>query len=319
MKVEELTSQNPAMQRCLRHACIAAKTDVPVLLMGETGTGKTLLAQAIHNSSRRCRGPFISFNAAAMSDTLLESQLFGHEAGAFTGAQRTYRGKFETADGGTLFFDEIADMSALAQAKILRAVEYGEFERLGSEQVRHADVRIISATNVGLRERIHKGLFREDLYQRLNGLSLVIPPLRERREDLPALIAWELKTWAERLEKRICAIEPDAFEILTGYPWPGNLRELDHVIQTVVLLSEGDTIQAHEIQLDPTVTTAGPAAALNPPAEPAPVEPDLDLSRAVDRHVRQVLELAGNQRRAARLLGISRSTLVRHLHRPVLK
>jgi len=317
MKVEELTSLNPAMQLCLRRAGVAARSDVPVLLLGETGTGKTLLAQSIHCSSRRASNACISFNAAAMSDTLLESQLFGHEKGAFTGADRTCRGKFEMADGGTLFFDEMADMSALAQAKILRAIEYGEFERLGSERVRRAEVRIISATNVCLRERIRLGLFREDLYQRLNGLTLVIPPLRERREDLPVLIAWEVMIWAAKLAKPITAIDPLALDRLIGYSWPGNLRELDHVIQTLVLLAEGDTIQPNDVQLDPGAGTFVPAPDGPAPGGPDQPEPPLSLAAAVARHVRHIYELAGrNQHRAAKLLGISRTTLLRHLRKP---
>src|SRR5689334_23425636 len=184
-KVQDLCTGNEAMQRCLKLASLAAESDVPVLILGETGTGKTLLAQAIHNSSRRSKSQFISFNASAMSDTLLESQLFGHERGAFTGAQKTVKGKFEQADSGTLFLDEIADMSPLAQAKILRAVEYGEFERLGSERMLQANVRIISATNTSLQDRIRQGRFREDLYHRLAGLVLLVPALRQRSEDLP--------------------------------------------------------------------------------------------------------------------------------------
>src|SRR5467141_1628360 len=158
LRIEDLTTSNEAMARCLQLAALAAQSEVPVLILGETGTGKTLLAQAIHNSSARASGKFVSFNASAMSDTLLESQLFGHERGAFTGAQKTVKGKFELADSGTLFFDEIADMSPLAQAKILRAVEYGEFERLGSERMLRSNARIISATNTPLRDRIRHGL-----------------------------------------------------------------------------------------------------------------------------------------------------------------
>src|SRR6201993_1360403 len=153
LRLEDLTTGNDAMARCLQLAALAAKSDVPAVLLGETGTGKTLLAQAIHNSSARAQGPFVSFNASAMSDTLLESQLFGHERGAFTGAQKTVKGKFELANSGTLFLDEIADMSQLAQAKILRAVEYGEFERLGSERMLESNARIVSATNTSLRDR----------------------------------------------------------------------------------------------------------------------------------------------------------------------
>src|SRR6266850_8618013 len=203
LKVEDLTTANDAMKRCLRLAALAAASDVPVVLLGETGTGKTLLAHAIHNSSARAGQPFVAFNASAMSDTLLESQLFGHERGAFTGAQQAVKGKFELANEGTLFLDEIADMSPLAQVKVLRVLEYGEFERLGSERMLKCDARVICATNCSLRERVVQEKFREDLYHRLNGLTLLIPPLRERLEELPALIAAELKAAAKSEGKTI--------------------------------------------------------------------------------------------------------------------
>ena len=202
LKVEDLRTTNAGMTRCISLAKLAAKSDVPIVLLGETGTGKTLLAQAIHNSSARAEGPFISFNASAMSDTLLESQLFGHEKGAFTGAQQAVKGKFELANAGTIFLDEISDMSPLAQVKILRVLEYGEFERLGSERMLETDARIICATNVSLRDRVRQGKFREDLYHRLNGLTILIPALRDRREELPGLIANELKASALRLGKK---------------------------------------------------------------------------------------------------------------------
>src|SRR5947208_8329667 len=163
LRIEDLTTSNEAMARCLALAALAAKSDVPVVLLGETGTGKTLLAHAIHNSSARADGPFISFNASAMSDTLLESQLFGHERGAFTGAQQALKGKFELANGGTIFLDEISEMSPLAQVKVLRVLEYGEFERLGSERMLKTDARIICATTVSLRDGLRQGNFREDL------------------------------------------------------------------------------------------------------------------------------------------------------------
>src|SRR5919109_3553225 len=210
LRVEDLTTSNEAMARCLRLAALAAKSEVPVVLLGETGTGKTLLAHAIHNSSARSSGPFVAFNASAMSDTLLESQLFGHEKGAFTGAQQAVKGKFELAHGGTIFLDEISDMSPLAQVKILRVLEYGDFERLGSERMLKTDARIICASNVSLRERVRQGKFREDLYHRLNGLTILIPALRDRREELPGLIANELKASALRQGKNITAIHPAA-------------------------------------------------------------------------------------------------------------
>src|SRR6476620_441196 len=224
LRLENLTTSNEAMARCLQLAALAARSEVPVVLLGETGTGKTLLAQAIHNSSARANRPFIAFNASAISDTLLESQLFGHERGAFTGAQQTMKGKFELANEGTIFLDEISDMSPLAQVKILRVLEYGEFERLGSERMLNTDARIICATNVSLRDRVRQGRFREDLYHRLNGLTILIPALRDRREELPGLIANELKVSALRQGKKITAIHPAAMDRLLLHDWRGNLR-----------------------------------------------------------------------------------------------
>ncbi|MGH8093800.1 MAG: sigma 54-interacting transcriptional regulator, partial [Chthoniobacterales bacterium] len=245
------------------------------------------------------------------------SQLFGHERGAFTGAQQAVKGKFELANEGTLFLDEIADMSPLAQVKILRVLEYGEFERLGSEQMLHSDARIICATNCSLLERVRQGKFREDLYHRLNGLTLLIPPLRERMEELPALIAAELKASAASEGKSITAIHKEAMDKLISYPWPGNLRELSHTVRTMTLFCEGRVILPEHVVFPPDLKT-------NPPAEPAaeagllpngaPNPDDLSLANAVARHVQLVYAQAGgNQRRTARLLGISRATLARHL------
>ena len=318
--VEDLTTANEAMARCLRIATLASKSDVPVVLLGETGTGKTLLAHAIHNSSARADKAIVSFNASAMSDTLLESQLFGHERGAFTGAQQTVKGKFEMANDGTLFLDEISEMSPLAQVKILRVLEYGEFERLGSERMLTCNVRIICATNCSLRERVQQGKFREDLFHRLNGLTLFIPPLRERQEELPALIAAELKASAASEGKNITAIHPEAMERLLMYPWPGNLRELSHTVRTMTLFCDGAVIFPEHVIFPPDLKrnerdgehekTSFPRAEIYQNKAGR----DLSLSGAVSRHVSFVYEQTGrNQRRTAKVLGISRATLVRHL------
>jgi transcriptional regulator with PAS, ATPase and Fis domain len=320
LRVEDLTTANDAMARCLRLAALASKSDVPVVLLGETGTGKTLLAHAIHNSSARREKAFIAFNASAMSDTLLESQLFGHERGAFTGAQQTVKGKFELANNGTLFLDEISEMSPLAQVKILRVLEYGEFERLGSERMLTSNVRIICATNCSLRERVQQGKFREDLYHRLNGLTLLIPPLRERQEELSALIASELKAAAANEGKEITAIHPEAMERLLMYPWPGNLRELSHTVRTMTLFCDGSVILPEHVIFPPDLKRQEPDSAserpfvMRPETGALPVGRDLTLSGAVARHVKFVYEQTGrNQRRTARVLAISRATLVRHL------
>jgi len=316
-RVEELTSNNEAMRRCLQLAMLATRSAIPVLILGRTGTGKTLLAQAIHNSSARANGPFIAFNASAMSDTLLESQLFGHERGAFTGAQQTLKGKFELANSGTLFLDEIADMSPLAQAKILRAVEYGEFERVGGERMLRSDARILSATNCSLRERIRDGRFRDDLYHRLDGLVLAVPSLRDRPEDLPSLIASELKAAAAEAGKRLNSIHPAAMQMLASYEWPGNLRELHHTIRSIALFCEGPVVLPEHVVFQRDLDAdAGATEQRQPVAarEVAPCNGDLSLEAAVAAHVRRVYETTGrNQRQTARLLRISRGKLARLL------
>ncbi len=321
LRIEDLTTSNEAMARCLQLAALAAKSEVPIVLLGETGTGKTLLAHAIHNSSARAGQPFVAFNASAISDTLLESQLFGHERGAFTGAQQSVKGKFELADGGTLFLDEISEMSPLAQVKILRVLEYGEFERLGSERMLSSNARIICASNCSLRERVRHGKFREDLYQRLNGLTLLIPPLRERLQELPALIAAELKAAGLKEGKNIIAIHPEAMEKLLHHEWRGNLRELSHTVRAMTLFCNGSVILPEHVVFPPdlepervTSETGKPVSSLASNNNERNPGIDLLLASAVRRHVQFVFEQANqNQRRAAKLLGISRSTLARHL------
>src|SRR2546421_2596757 len=294
LRIEDLTTSNQAMARCLQLAALAAKSNVPVVLLGETGTGKTLLAQAIHNSSARANRPFVAFNASAISDTLLESQLLGHERGAVTGAQQGVKGKFELANDGTLFLDEISEMSPLAQVKILRVLEYGEFERLGSERMLTSHARIICASNCSLRERVQQGKFREDLYHRLNGLTLLIPPLRERLQELSALIAAELRASALKEGKDITAIHPEAMEKLVRHPWRGNLRELSHTVRTMTLFCDGPVILPQHVVFPPdlepernqTEAATTPLVSANHNHEqPNHSGVDLTLASAVKRHV----------------------------------
>jgi transcriptional regulator with PAS, ATPase and Fis domain len=298
------------MQVCLDRARVAAQTDLPILILGESGSGKTILARAIHNTSDRRSGPFVSFNAAALSDTLLDSQLFGHERGAFTGAQQRVKGKFELADTGTLFLDEVADLTGAAQAKILRAVETGEFERLGSEDLRQADVRMISATHYRIDPGAASKRFREDLFFRISGITVVVPPLRSRPHDLPTLLANEVARAAERQGKTIVGLDRAAADRLLAYRWPGNLRELSSVIHAAVALARTDVIgEELLVLLDEPADTMRPAVAHTGKPNNGRL-----LREAVHRHIASVLEaVGGNKRRAARELGVSRATLERKL------
>lgn len=320
--LEDYSSADACMNRCLHLAKLAARTDLPVLVLGESGTGKTVIAQAIHRSSARHQAPFVSFNAAALTDTLLDSQLFGHEKGAFTGAERQVKGKFELAHEGTLFFDEIADLSLTGQAKILRAVEDGEFERLGGEGLHRADVRLITATCHPIRDFVAGRQFRRDLFYRIKGITITVPPLRDRHNDLPRMMRREIIRAANSMDKIVAGIEEDALELLLNHPWPGNLRELKQVIQVAVALSEGDTITRDGVILD-TLSVESPSEvqerASEPKASPAPsissAEP-LTLGEMEKAHIASVMDMhSGNKRRTAKTLGVSRSTLDRKLLR----
>jgi transcriptional regulator with PAS, ATPase and Fis domain len=309
LTLERFESSDHSMVRCLQIARAACQTELPILILGESGTGKTLLAQAIHNTSRRAGAPFVAFNAAALSDTLLDSQLFGHEKGAFTDAKKQLRGKFEIADGGTLFIDEIADMSQLAQAKILRAVEYGEYERLGSERLYRADVRLISATRYPLAKFADTDQFRSDLFFRIAGLTITLPPLRERPIDLRALVAASIRRAAQLQGRTISGLSQKAADMLFSYDWPGNLRELDLIIHAAVAMTSGEVIEETAVLIQPR---EGRERAQ--PAGPRPREGDKRL-RAVEReHILRVLaDSGGNKTKAAQALGISRSRLARKL------
>jgi len=323
--LDHYISADESMRRCLHLARLAARTELPVLVLGESGTGKTVISQAIHRSSVRRDGPFVSFNAAALSDTLLDSQLFGHEKGAFTGAERQVKGKFELAHGGTLFFDEIADLSLTGQAKILRAAEEGEFERLGGEGILRADVRLITATCHPLREFVASRKFRQDLFYRIKGLTLFVPPLRDRPKDLPRMIRREIVRSATAMEKIVTGIEEDALKQLLHHPWPGNLRELNQVIHVAVALIESDVITRDDLILDEFDDGApvggdwdggGDASAgrVTRAAAGAAADGDETLAMAERRHIEVVLARhGGNKRQTSKALGVSRSTLDRKL------
>jgi DNA-binding NtrC family response regulator len=282
-----------------------AGTDSSVIILGETGTGKELVAGAIHYNSIRSDGPFVRVNCAALPEQLLESELFGHERGAFTGADRQRIGRFEHANGGTIFLDEIADMSLYTQAKVLRVIQEKEFERLGSNETVKTDVRIISATNQDLMQRMQQRLFREDLYYRLNVVTIHLPPLRERNGDIGLLIQFFLKKYAGQMSKRIRGIENQAMNTLTRYHWPGNIRELENTMERAVLLTEGDMITGEDLDLFfAHESTLGEEERLKLPNAGIRLE---DAERDL---ILQALERCGwVQKDAAQLLGISSRAL----------
>ena len=256
---EGIIGKSPAIKKVLEQVAIVAPTDATVLLHGETGTGKELVACAIHNLSSRRRRTFVRMNCAAIPSGLLESDLFGHERGAFTGALVQKKGRFELADGGSLFLDEIGDISLELQPKLLRAVQEREFERLGSARTIQVDVRMIVATHRDLPAMIREGKFREDLFYRFNVFPIEIPPLRERREDIPLLASYFMSTLAQRMRKQVRFIPPHVMEFLTNASWQGNVRELANFIERAIILSTGEELQLPPIEGRPTETNVAPS------------------------------------------------------------
>jgi DNA-binding NtrC family response regulator len=297
--------ESPEIKRVFGVVNKVARTDSSVIISGETGTGKELVAGALHYNSHRASGPFVRVNCAALPEQLLESELFGYEKGAFTGADRTRIGRFEHANGGSIFLDEVADMSLFTQAKVLRVIQEKEFERLGSNETVKTDVRIISATNKNLMELMRQSLFREDLFYRLNVVTIRLPPLRERGGDIPLLVAFFLKKAAAEMSKRIGSIDAKAMEMLEGYRWPGNIRELENTVERAVLLAEADTITPDDLNFLFADGEQAPAGAgLQLPAG------GIRLEEAEKELIRQALERTGwVQKEAARLLGVSSRAL----------
>src|SRR2546427_9400903 len=254
---DRIVGSSPALQRVLDIVKKVAKSNTTVLIRGETGTGKELIAGATHHNSLRSARNFVKVNCAALQENLLESELFGHEKGAFTGADKQRIGRFEQADGGTLFLDEIGDMSPSTQAKILRVLQEHEFERLGGTRTLRVDVRLIAATNRDLSAMVQSGQFREDLYYRLNVVSIEMPPLRERKDDIVPLANTFIRKFSAELKKKIDGIEPDAQKLLMRYNWPGNIRELENTIERATLLSAGRAIASGDLRLGEVSTVGG--------------------------------------------------------------
>ncbi len=303
---KDLVSKSPKMEAVFELARTAAKSNSTVLILGESGTGKELLARAIHAESPRHDGPFVGVSCAALTETLLESELFGHEKGAFTGANSGARGKFEIASGGTLFLDEIGDISSKLQMDLLRVLEAREFRRVGGSQIIKTDVRIIAATNRDLKKLVDSGSFREDLYYRLKVIPVTLPPLRERKEDIPLLAEYLLGQFRAEMRKPLEGVSTEAMEVLMAYDWPGNVRELRNVLERGAVLAKGSILTPMELEL--TLPT--------PAGGSAPAEPTDSLRVAERRHVAAVLKQnKWNISRSARTLGIDRVTLYNKIKR----
>ncbi len=311
-RFQSIISQSGAMEAVLNTAGRVAKSKATVLIRGESGTGKELIARAIHYASDRANKPLVIINSAALSPNLLESELFGHEKGAFTGAIAQRIGRFEQADGGTLFIDEVGDLPMQTQVKLLRALQFGEFERVGGNKTLKVDVRVIAATNRNLEELIQKGEFREDLYYRLNVVTIHIPPLRERKSDIPVLIRHFIEKYARENQKKVVGISKEAQDYLMRYHFPGNVRELENIIERAVVLARDEIITTDDLPQGLDVQTEH--SILDPLDFSHPYEEKL---AAFERTmIEEALKLKhGNQSQAARLLGISERHLRSRMQR----
>ncbi|MEJ2053639.1 MAG: sigma-54 dependent transcriptional regulator [Calditrichaceae bacterium] len=301
-KFDAIISQSHEMEEVLNTAGRVAKSKATVLIRGESGTGKELVAKAIHYGSDRKDKPLITVNCAALSEHLLESELFGHEKGSFTGAVSQRIGRFEQADGGTLFIDEVGDMAPQTQVKLLRALQFGEFQRVGGSQTIKTDVRVITATNRDLEELIHNGQFREDLFYRINVVTIPLPPLRERKTDIPVLINHFIKKYAEENDKEIKGISKEARDYLMRYHFPGNIRELENIIERAVVLARENIISTSDL---PSVLSSSNGNSILDPYNFTDPYPD-KVAKFEQVMIEKALELKnGNQSQAAKHLGIS--------------
>ncbi len=310
-RIENIVGRSAGMLDVYKMVARVAPTQSTVLVVGESGTGKELVARAIHTHSTRAQGPFVAVNCTALTESLLESELFGHAKGAFTGAVASKRGLFEEAQGGTLFLDEIGDVGQKMQAQLLRVLQEGEIRRVGGSEAVNIDVRVVAATHRDLEEEVKAGRFREDLYFRINVVTIRLPPLRERPSDIPILVDHFLAKYAAREGKSECGVVPDALAALERYAWPGNVRELENVIERSLALSKDNVLLPSD--LPPEISRSGAAiSALGPNL----IEDRPTLGELERRYIELVLrETGGNKKRAAELLGIDRRTLYRTLER----
>jgi formate hydrogenlyase transcriptional activator len=307
----EIVGESEAIWKVLRSIDLVAATDSTVLVLGETGTGKELVARAIHRNSKRSVGPFVRVNCAALPESLLESELFGHEHGAFTGAIQQRTGRFETADGGTIFLDEIGEMPLPAQSRLLRVLQEHELERVGSSHTIQVDVRVIAATNRNLMDMVEVEQFREDLYYRLNVFPIQIPPLRERLEDVPTLVRFFISKLAGRLGRRVETVPDQVCAALRAYRWPGNVRELENVVERAMILSSGSSLELPPGTI-PTLRRS-----------PNRTVELLTLPEVERRHIQAVLQhtsgIIAGPNGAARILGLNSNTLRSRMEKLGLK
>jgi formate hydrogenlyase transcriptional activator len=308
-RFEQVIGNSPALEAVLEQVERVAPTDSTVIIQGETGTGKELIAHAIHNLSLRCGRPFIRLNCAAIPLDLLESELFGHEKGAFTGAIAQKIGRFELADKGTLFLDEVGDIPPALQPKLLRVLQEQEFERLGSTKTHKVDVRLVAATNRDLIEMVNRGEFRSDLYYRLNVFPILLPPLRDRREDIPALVTHFVEVFGRRMGREIEHIPPETMSALSSYPWPGNIRELQNLIERAVILSNNGVLPNSLPAMGTQAVTVSSAAATTPVTLK-------DSERTlIQRTLESVGWVIGGPKGAATKLGLKRTTLIHKMQK----
>jgi two-component system response regulator AtoC len=310
-RLENVVGASGPMLEIFKTVARVAPTRSMVLIQGESGTGKELIARTLHYNSDRAQGPFVAVDCGALPESLLESELFGHERGAFTGATGLKRGLFEVARGGTCFLDEIGDVAPAVQARLLRVLQEHEVKRVGGTEPLKVEVRVIAATNQPLEGLVKAHRFREDLYYRLSVVTLVLPPLRERRDDIPLLAEFFLRKFAQEAAKRVERLAPETLALLTAYPWPGNVRELEHAIERAVILTQNPTLLPSDLP---------PELQAPPGGRPAPEALVVPLREVERRHLLFALERAqGNRKRAAEWLGITRRTLYRMAARHGIK
>ncbi|MCG6909160.1 MAG: sigma 54-interacting transcriptional regulator [Deltaproteobacteria bacterium] len=303
-----IIGRSPSMTKLLEMMSMIAPSEATVLITGESGTGKELIARSLHFNSPRREKPLVVVNCAAITETLLESELFGHEKGAFTGADKRREGRFKQADSGTVFLDEIGEMSPTMQAKLLRVLQEREIQRVGGEETMQVDVRVIAATNRDLVAEVARGRFREDLFYRLNVMPLNVPPLRERQEDIPLLAQHFMEKFAEKNRRAVKGFVPLAMDMLVNYEWPGNVRELENAVERAVILLTGEYITEQQLPLNITETYPGPTQAQSP--EVKVTDGSRPLEEIEKEAILETLKASGgNKAEAARRLGITRKTL----------